>query len=273
MNHRHVAEPRRVLAGSLVAVVVLLLAAAVYVVGLGQDVTTTERQVAGVSGVAVDTGDRVLRLCAANPELAVRINAADPDLCASAARVRQRVADAGGSPQATPPAADGVNRDELVAHVRTAVSAYCGAHADCAPTYQVVTRAVGEYLAAHPPAGVPPTRQQIVDAVELVVAADPGLFRGERGPGPTDEQVGAAVDEFCAAHGGCAGPAGPQGVSLVALSFVCRDGGLVAVQRWRDPADGSEDTVEVPVAGAECPTTPPPTTTTTEPQPSGLLGG
>ncbi len=34
---------------------------------------------------------------------------------------------------------------------------------------------------------------------------------GERGPGPTDAQVAAAVEAWCTARGDCAGPVGPAG--------------------------------------------------------------
>jgi hypothetical protein len=34
---------------------------------------------------------------------------------------------------------------------------------------------------------------------------------GQQGPGPTNEQIAAAVESYCAAHGGCRGPAGADG--------------------------------------------------------------
>lgn len=36
---------------------------------------------------------------------------------------------------------------------------------------------------------------------------------GQPGPGPSDEQVAAALAAFCAANNGCAGPQGPQGTT------------------------------------------------------------
>ena len=101
-----------------------------------------------------------------------------------------------------------------------------------------IQRAVAQYLAANPPAdGVdgqpgadgedPPTAAQVVqqvtpavrEAVVEYIAANPPTngqagapgSDGAPGPGPSDEQVAAAVAAFCDAHDGCRGPEGPTG--------------------------------------------------------------
>lgn len=49
-----------------------------------------------------------------------------------------------------------------------------------------------------------------VDGADGASIVGPAGPQGERGPGPTDPQVRAAVDDFCG-QGRCVGPAGPEG--------------------------------------------------------------
>lgn len=50
-------------------------------------------------------------------------------------------------------------------------------------------------------------------AIEQLVTQNRGVEgpQGDRGPGPTDEQIAEAVEAYCALHNGCAGPAGVAG--------------------------------------------------------------
>jgi hypothetical protein len=48
-----------------------------------------------------------------------------------------------------------------------------------------------------------------------VVSSKPVVVTGDRGPGPTPGQVAVAIQQYCFAHGGCRGPAGPPGLTVV----------------------------------------------------------
>lgn len=48
-----------------------------------------------------------------------------------------------------------------------------------------------------------------------VVSSSPVVVTGQRGPGPTSGQVAVAVQAYCFAHGGCRGPVGRDGLTVI----------------------------------------------------------
>lgn len=99
------------------------------------------------------------------------------------------------------------------------IAAYCGA-GNCDPTYEVVFAAVQSVCADN--ACVGPT--------------------GAAGPPPTDEQVLAQVLAVCSS-GQCAGPAGPAGASITAVSCVDTGSGF-ALAFTATAADGTQTVLQ-----------------------------
>jgi hypothetical protein len=156
--------------------------------------------------------------------------------------------------------------------ISDAVAAYLVAHPPPAgrpPTTAEVTAAVAEYLTAHPvEPGRPPTAAEISDAVAAYFAAHPvhdgkdgrdgkDGATGERGPGPTDEQIKSAVQAWLAEHPPPPGPTCPPGSTLQPVVFAGGERGLGCVTEQAPPTTQP----------------PPPTTAMDESDDGGLLGG
>lgn len=95
--------------------------------------------------------------------------------------------------------------------VSDAVAVYCAGHDGCTsgPTAAQVAVAIRGFCAAGQCRGAPGD-----DATGAPGAAgQPGQNGrdGAAGPGPTDDQLAAAVVSYCSAHDNCAGPAGGSG--------------------------------------------------------------
>jgi len=129
--------------------------------------------------------------------------------------------------------------------IQGAVERYCAAHGDCAgrpPTTAEVAAAVAEYLIAHPPQpGRAPTAAEISAAVATYFTANPPPAgqrgprgekgepgaTGERGPGPTPEQIDAAVAEWLDDHP--VETTCPSGTTLQPVTFESGEDGLGCV--------------------------------------------
>lgn len=132
---------------------------------------------------------------------------------------------AGASPVTTPPGAPPATAvpgsvgprgpGPTDAQIAYAVAAYCTAHDGCTgiPSPAQVRAAVSAFCATGVCRGAAgPTGA----SGQPGPSGSPGPTgaagaSGSPGPGPTDDQVSAAVNAYCAAHGDCTGPAGPKG--------------------------------------------------------------
>lgn len=236
---------------------VLMLAVAIgaaLVTNLALDETDSKN---AVGAVAVEQAVTIEQLCQAGGEVAAALESAGQ--CDKAQEVKDTVADEGASPVTTivsaPP-----DRDELMRFVRAAVGEYCAGRNECTPDTALLVEVVSEYLRANPPApGRGPTTEEVRAAANSVMAADPQLFQGpagldgERGPGPTDEQVAAAVLAFCGANNECRGAQGPQGIGVLEFYFE-RNGSAAceAVVTYHNPATGESRTERRAAGDAAC---------------------
>lgn len=228
--------------------------------------------VAGQRDTAVeqvrDLGREVVAACAQGKVVQ------DPqgrDLC-------QRAADVQATPAPDPVRVQGDRGPgPTPEQIEAAVVSYCAARAECAgraPTTAEVAAAVAEHLTANPPdPGRPPTAAEIAEQVAIWFANNPVRDGrdgadgrdGDRGPGPTAEEIQAAVDAHLAANPPPRGPAGPTCVEdthLETVQFADGRFGLACVLD-EQPGPGPDPTDEPgPTSAAP----------TTEPD-EGLLGG
>lgn len=140
---------------------------------------------------------------------------------AAIAQANNRLRALGGTPVPTPAPVTGVQgppgpgpSDQQIA---TAVTLYCAEHEGCVgvPSQTQVLAAVQAYCATgvcKGAAGASGRPGQPGASGAPGASGQPGP-QGDTGPGPTDEQVSAAVAAYCSAHGDCSGPAGPSGAS------------------------------------------------------------
>lgn len=209
---RRRSTPARITGATIVGTAVLVAAVALTVradtatttatAAQGQ-AATAEQQKAQTVLVAAPLASQVLAACAAGGPTAQQL--VEIGACNQAAQVAN-------SPAVTsaPPIADASQVDQAVAQ-------YLLAHPPPAgrpPSIDEITAAVGDYLTAHPPApGRPPTSDEITAAVSAYLATHPPApgKDGQPGANATDAQVAAAVAAYMAAHPAPAGPAGAQG--------------------------------------------------------------
>jgi len=184
-----------------------------------------------------DLGRDVLQACAAGD---VVQSPDGRDLCARASAV-----------QADPVPGEAIQGERgpgpTLEQIEAAVAAYCAARNSCvgrSATPQEVAAAVDEWLTANPPRdGRTPTAAELAELVALYFAANPPPRGedgrdgadgrpgkdGERGPGPTPEEIQAAVDAHLAENPPPPGPACPPGSSLQAVTFASGETGLGCV--------------------------------------------
>lgn len=118
--------------------------------------------------------------------------------------------------------------------IRNAVATYCAATGVCDgqdPSKSQVLAAVSKYCDANGSCTPPPPKDG-VDGAPGVAGAE-----GPRGPGPTDEQVVAAVVDYCSKNS-CVGPKGDEVVSVKCF------GGLTPLRFAFTFASGRTDTIE-----------------------------
>jgi hypothetical protein len=197
-----------------------------------------------VGAVAVEQAVTIETLCRAGGEVAAALESAGQ--CDKAQEVQDEVDRQGASP-ASVAVAPTIDRDELMRFVRTAVGEYCAGRNECTPDTALLISTVAEYLRLNPPApGRGPTSAEVEAGARTVLTSDPDLFRGvpgvngedgERGPGPTDEQVAAGVLAFCGANDQCRGAQGPQGIGIPEFYFERNSEGVCeAVVTFHNPA-------------------------------------
>jgi hypothetical protein len=106
--------------------------------------------------------------------------------------------------------ADRVARGEVIDQLANQVKLLCGDRPNCAPVVErardVPAPAVGE-RGQQGERGPGPTEEQVRAAVTAYLTANPPL----PGRPPTDAEIDAAVSAFCATRNDCAGPAGAAG--------------------------------------------------------------
>ena len=143
---------------------------------------------------------------------------------AAAAQLADQVRGLGATPTVTPaptaaatPGPGGLSPDAVQAIVVSELSRR-GATLTDAQVDRVARVAASQV--PRPRDGRTPTDEQVRAVVESVVAKvctgntcqGPKGDQGERGPGPSDEQLDAALAGFCADRGGCVGPTGKDGL-------------------------------------------------------------
>jgi hypothetical protein len=136
---------------------------------------------------------------------------------AALAQANDRIAHLGGVPVSTPapgpsgpPGPKGEQGPGPSAEqIDLAVTSYCSGHDGCTgtPTRAEVASAVTAYCATGVCVG--PSGSTGPSGAAGKNGNDGQT--GAQGPGPTDDQVQAAVVAYCAAHSGCTGPAGRNG--------------------------------------------------------------
>lgn len=125
----------------------------------------------------------------------------------------------GGTPVATASAAAGKQGERgpgpTDAQIAVAVNGYCDLHDGCVgtPSKTQVTAAVHAFCSAGACRGQSGTRGPVGRSGSPGASGSSGAAgsQGPAGPGPTDDQIAAAVAAYCTAHGNCTGPAGPAG--------------------------------------------------------------
>jgi hypothetical protein len=128
----------------------------------------------------------------------------------------------GGTPVATSSAVPGKQGERgpgpTDAQIAVAVNDYCALHDNCAgtPSKTQVTAAVHAFCSAgacRGSSGTPGPEGRPGASGSSGASGAPGQpgASGAAGPGPTDDQIAAAVAAYCTAHGNCTGPAGPTG--------------------------------------------------------------
>ena len=256
------------------AAVLMAVAVGSALVTLAYSRAVADKQSVAVPAVAAAvTTDQ---LCRGDGQVAKALRTAG--LCEQARVVQQRASEVDVDPPE--PAADGPSRDELLRFTRDAVAEYCSGRNDCRPDAGELVRIVAEYLEANPPEpGEDATPEQIAEAARTVLTEDPDLFRGpggergadgERGPGPTPEQIATAVAEHCA-NGQCRGP---QGVGVVDIRPERNGEGVCQwVIVFENPATSERREVRHPAGDAACPAVAPPAGPPPEDPPGGLLPG
>lgn len=152
-----------------------------------------------------------------------------------ALREQVRILDPEAEPVAPPPGetVEGIDREPVPAagpsrsEIVAAVASYCsgGRCAPPAPSEEQVIQAVVAYCSGgqcEGPAGPSGAAGEPGDPGDPGQAGEPGAAGeegapgqagspGAPGPGPTDDQIAAAVDAYCSARNDCQGPAGPAG--------------------------------------------------------------
>lgn len=111
-------------------------------------------------------------------------------------KLAQQVKSLGATPVVQPPPAVPATVDsaDLRQAARQAVDDYCAPRNQCRGAD-----------------GATPNFDAIVTAVVNTIPRPTNGTNGERGPGPTDEQVSSAVADYCDAHNQCAGASGAKG--------------------------------------------------------------
>lgn len=242
---------------ALPVIAVLMLAIAVGAVLITNALLDETDSKNAVGAVAVEQAVTIDELCRGGGEVGAALEAAGQ--CDKAREVREVVESAGASPATTvisaPP-----DPEELMRFVRTAVGEYCAGRNDCRPSTALLIQTVADYLTVNPPAsGRGPTSEEVAAGARTVLTADPDLFRGERGadgergPGPTDDQVAAAVLAFCGANEGCRGAQGPQGIGVLEFYFERNaEGACEGVVTYHNPATGESRTERRAAGDAAC---------------------
>lgn len=133
---------------------------------------------------------------------------------------------------------------------------------DTGPTDAQVTRLIADYFTSHPNL-YRPSVESVREAARAVLEGDPELYRGPLGhqgipgPGPTDQQIAAAMAAYIAAHRadfqgakGDAGAPGAAGRGIATGPRFRRDsaGGCESVVTY---TDGTQD--QAPAGDASCP--------------------
>jgi hypothetical protein len=137
-------------------------------------------------------------------------------------QLAQQVIGLGGTPVAGPAGTSGAAGAQgsrgpgpTDRQVTVAVDVYCAEHDGCkgVPSKAEVKAAVEAYCAAGVCRGKTGRSGQPGRSGASGASGQAGVngAQGSPGPAPTDDQVRAAVDVYCAAHDDCTGPAGPQG--------------------------------------------------------------
>lgn len=138
------------------------------------------------------------------------------------AALAQQVRDLGGTPVIEPSQVPGPTGPAGAqgpgptdAQVAAAVSLFCASHSNCTgtPSQAQVAAAVRAYCtdgACTGPKGSAGS-SGVAGAAGAAGATGQAGAGGAQGPGPTSDEVAAAVAAYCSAHGDCTGPAGQQG--------------------------------------------------------------
>lgn len=204
----------------VVLVVLLLISASVTAWALLSWAQDKEEQAQAGEAVVSD-----VKAACKNPDLKKQLEEVVRGACATADKAAAVISQ---GPQGDPGEQGEQGPPPTAAQVLTAVSAYCsgGACSPSGPTQQQVNTAVARYCNGNNCTG--PKGDPGEDATgEPGEPGQPGApgAQGEQGPGPSDEQIAAAVDTYCAG-GNCTGPKGdpgsqgPAGDDAFPFSFV-----------------------------------------------------
>jgi hypothetical protein len=247
-----------------VAVVALLLSmgafVAVFLTGRG-----AQEQAASI---ASDTAPAVLTLdvlCKRDDDLGRQLRQAAPEACGE--QVDKAKAAVDGQPQPAV-AAPGLSRQDVTAIVSAQLAG------KVVTVDQVMAMVVSVYNSNRPADGKQgpgPTSDQVLAAVQAVCAGDKCTGpKGENAPPATAAEIFAQVAAYCSGEKapckgdtgatGATGGQGAQGVSIQEQAFVRNDqGACVSRVRYVNPATDQATTTDAPAGDAACPPVVPPT--------------